>query len=74
MTGDGGRRQLQRSASVIRDLLFPATDAGVLAQVIGVLVTTVVVLVLVRRERSLVTLTIGIALVVLGFFGFRALH
>jgi hypothetical protein len=59
---------------VLRDLLYPATDAGVRAQVIIVLVVTVATLVLVRRERSLVLLTLGVAFVVLGFFGVRALH
>lgn len=59
---------------MIRDLLYPRTDAGVLAQVILVAVAAVFVVVLVRRERALVVFTIGVTLVVLGFFGFRALH
>jgi hypothetical protein len=56
------------------ELLLPRTDAGVLAQVIGVIAVTLVVAVLVRRERSLVTFTIGTGMVLLGLMGMRALH
>lgn len=62
------------TASLIDDLLYPSTDAGVAAQVVGVVVVTAIVATLVRRERSLVMLTIGAAMVVLGLFGVRALH
>lgn len=61
-------------ASLIDDLLYPSTDAGVAAQVVGVVVVAAVVATLVRRERSLVMFTIGAALVVLGMFGLRSLH
>jgi hypothetical protein len=61
-------------ASLIDDLLYPATDAGVVAQVVGVVVVTAIVATLVRRERSLVMFTFGASMVVLGFFGVRALH
>ena len=61
-------------ASAVGDLLLPATDAGVAAQVVGLVVVTALVLRLVRHERSLVTLTIGVSMVVLGLFGLRALH
>ncbi len=56
------------------DLWYPATDAGVAAQVVGVVAMTAIVATLVRRERSLVMFTIGAAMVVLGLFGLRALH
>lgn len=61
-------------ASLIDDLLYPATDAGVAAQVVGVVVVAAVMATLVRRERSLVMFTLGAAMVVLGLFGVRALH
>lgn len=56
------------------ELLLPRTDAGVLAQVIGVIAVTLVVAVLVRRERALVTLSVGAGMVLLGLMGMRALH
>jgi len=56
------------------EVLFPATDAGVVGQVLGVLAVTVAVVWFVRRERALVTLVIGVSLVLLGFFGIRGLH
>ncbi len=56
------------------DLLFPATDAGVVGQVLGVLAVTIAVVWFVRRERALVTLVVGVSLVLLGFFGLRGLH
>ena len=56
------------------DVLFPATDAGGVGQILGVLAVTVTLVWLVRRERALVTLTIGVSFVLLGFFGLRALH
>ncbi|CAB4580513.1 MAG: hypothetical protein ACK5CE_16215 [Actinomycetes bacterium] len=65
---------MSTTASLIDDLLHPATDAGVAAQVMGVVVVTTIVTTLVRRERSLVMLTVGASMVVLGWFGLRALH
>ncbi|MGE0139495.1 MAG: hypothetical protein AB7R77_16900 [Ilumatobacteraceae bacterium] len=58
----------------MRDILLPATDRGALFQVIVVLVTMAVVTTLVRRERSLVLLSVGFFLVVLGLMGMRTLH
>jgi hypothetical protein len=54
--------------------LLPRTDAGALAQVIGVIAVTVIVALLVRRERSLVMLAVGAAMVLLGVMGLRTLH
>ena len=65
---------MSTTASLIDDLLHPATDAGVAAQVMGVVVVTTIVTTLVLRERSLVMLTVGASMVVLGWFGLRALH
>jgi hypothetical protein len=60
--------------SAANEVLLPRTDAGALAQVIGVIAVTMVVALLVRRERSLVMLAVGIGMVLLGVMGFRTLH
>ncbi len=56
------------------ELLLPRTDAGALAQVVGVVVLTAAIALVVRRERSLVTLVVGVGMVVLGAMGLRTLH
>lgn len=56
------------------EILLPRTDAGAGVQVIAVVVALIVVAVLVRRERALVTLVVGVGFVVLGLIGMRALH
>ncbi len=53
---------------------FPPPTPGVIGQTLGVLAVTIAVVWLVRRERALVTLVIGVSLVLLGFFGVRGLH
>ncbi len=60
--------------SAANEVLLPRTDAGALAQVIGVIAVTVIVVVLVRRERSLVLLATGAGMVLLGIMGLRTLH
>ncbi len=60
--------------SAANEVLLPRTDAGALAQVIGVIAVTVIVVVLVRRERSLVLLATGAGMVLLGVMGLRTLH
>lgn len=60
--------------SAANELLLPRTDAGALAQAIGVIAVTIFVVVLVRRERSLVLLAIGASMVLLGVMGIRTLH
>ena len=62
------------SPRAIGEILLPRTDAGAGVQVLVVIALTAVAAVLVRRERSLVTLVIGVGMVVLGFIGMRALH
>ena len=58
----------------VSEILVPRTDGGAGVQVAIVLVAMVVVAVLVRRERALVTLTVGVGSVLLGLLGMRALH
>lgn len=53
---------------------FPETDAGVVVQVIVTLLIAIVFGVVVRKERSLVLLVIGITMVTLGWYGIRGLH
>lgn len=60
--------------SAANELLLPRTDAGVGAQILVTIALTVAIVVLVRRERSLVLVTVGAATVVLGLMGLRALH
>lgn len=60
--------------SAANEVLLPRTDAGALAQVIGVIAVTLIVVVLVRRERSLVLLATGAGMVLLGVMGLRTLH
>ncbi len=60
--------------SAANEILLPRTDAGAGAQVIVVVLSTVVLATLVRRERSFVMLTIGVGMVVLGFMAMRTLH
>ena len=61
-------------ASLWLEILLPRTDAGVLAQVIGLAVVVLVTSLLVRHERALLLLTWGVGLVLLGGMGLRALH
>lgn len=58
----------------VNAMLLPETDAGAAVQAIAVILAMAVIAVVVRRERSLVTLTVGVGLVVLGFMGLRTLH
>jgi len=58
----------------VNDVLFPATDAGVLGQLLALLALAIGAGWLVRREPALVTLVVGVGVVLLGFFGLRALH
>lgn len=56
------------------DLALPSTDRGALTQAVIVLFAAATVVTMVRRERSLVLLTVGIAAVLMGLMGLRALH
>lgn len=56
------------------DLWSPRTDAGVLVQVIVTIVLVISLVWVVRRERSLVLLIVGVGMVVLAWYGIRGLH
>ena len=56
------------------ELLFPRTDAGVLAQIVIVAAVWVVAVVVVRRNRDLVWFVSGLAMLAYAWFGIRALH
>ena len=58
----------------IRDILLPHSDRTALIQVIVVVVLIGCAAYLVRRERALVQLTLGIGAVVLGLMAMRTLH
>jgi hypothetical protein len=71
--------QAQRELSTVRapaigDLWSPQTDAGVVAQVIVTLLVVGVLVWLVRREKALVQLVVGVGMVVLAWYGFRTIH
>ena len=62
------------TASLWLDIVLPRTDAGVLAQLIGLAVVVLIASLVVRHERALLLLTWGFGLVLLGGMGVRALH
>ena len=59
---------------VFDEIVTPRTDAGALSQVLLVAVVTVLLAVLVRRERALVLLVIGVGVGLLGVMSLRTLH
>ena len=58
----------------IRDVLLPSSDRAALVQVLVVIAVIVVVTWLVRRARSLVLLSVGAGMCVLGLMALRTLH
>ena len=58
----------------IGEVWSPQTDAGVVAQVIITLAIVAGLVWLVRREKALVQLVLGVGMVVLAWYGLRALH
>ncbi|MGD9750981.1 MAG: hypothetical protein AB7W59_08305 [Acidimicrobiia bacterium] len=58
----------------MRDILFPLTDGGVLAQLIGVTLATVVAAVLVRRHREIRAFVTGVGVFLVALMAVRALH
>ena len=62
------------SSTPIRDVLLPSSDRVALLQVLAMLAVTVIAAVLVRRERSLVLLVVGVGTVLLGLMATRTLH
>lgn len=59
---------------MLKDLLLPSTDGGVLAQVVCVGLALGAVAFAVRRRRELLLFVTGVFLVTAGFFGLRTLH
>jgi hypothetical protein len=62
------------TAITIRGLWSPQTDAGVVVQVIITLAIVAGLVWFVRREKALVQLVVGVGMVVLAWYGLRALH
>jgi hypothetical protein len=58
----------------VRDVLLPATDRMVALQLTAVLAVAAIAMWVTRRERALVELVVGVALVAVGLMGVRALH
>jgi len=58
----------------IRDVLLPDTDFAVGVQAVVVFVLMIAVAVLVRKERALVHLTLGVGIFALAIMGLRTLH
>lgn len=58
----------------MNELLFPRTDAGVLAQVVIVVLLWLVAAVALRRNRDLVWFASGLAMLAFAWFGLRAVH
>lgn len=56
------------------DLVLPTTDAGVVVQSVIVLVLGAGAVFATRRRREWMLVAIGTTMVILGFFGLRALH
>ncbi len=73
-TIQAGRTLSAMTAPTIGDLWSPQTDAGVVGQVIVTLLVVGALVWLVRREKALVQLVLGIGMVVLAWYGFRAIH
>lgn len=59
---------------VLTDLLLPRTDAGVVVQGFGTAVTLAAIAISVRRHSDLLWLVAGVAVLLLGLFGLRAMH
>jgi arginine exporter protein ArgO len=62
------------TAITIGELWSPQTDAGVVVQVTITLAIVAGLVWLVRRENALVQLVLGVGMVVLAWYGLRALH
>jgi hypothetical protein len=62
------------TVDVIVDLLLPATDAGVAAQLAVVIVVVAIALWRFWSNSEIRLLVIGSGIVVLGLMGLRALH
>lgn len=56
------------------ELLLPRTDAGALAQAAGAAAVYGAAAIVVRRNRELLTLVAGLAMITFAFFALRTLH
>lgn len=61
-------------ASEMRDFLLPATDGGVIAQLVMVLLLWAVAVITLRHQAEWRLVAIGFGLVVVALIGLRALH
>ncbi len=62
------------SDTPIRDILLPHSDRTALIQVLVVVTIVAIATSVVRRERALVQLVLGVGAVVLGLMAMRTLH
>ena len=60
--------------SNMRDLLLPATDAGVVAQLVGVVILWLAAVIALRNQAEWRLVAIGAGLIALALIGVRALH
>lgn len=60
--------------AMVRDLLMPTTDAGVLAQAITAIVLIAVLLLATRRQRALRVVVVGGGVLVVALMALRAAH
>lgn len=77
MTDPGSRtprRELSWPPPVLTDLLLPRTDGGVLVQGAVIAGALALVALAARRSPDMLWLVAGIAVLLLGLFGLRALH
>ena len=58
----------------MEDVLLPTTDRAVAVQALVVLVVALTAGVVVRRDRELVMLVLGLAVIAFGVTGLRALY
>jgi len=58
----------------MKELLLPRSDAGVLVQTVVAVIVLGLALVLVRRDRELRLLMIGLAVLTTAWFAVRSVH
>ncbi len=70
----GHRRIAEPSDTPLRDILLPHSDRVALIEIVVVLIATGAATYLVRRERALALLVIGVGATLLGLMTLRAPH
>jgi len=58
----------------MNEILFPRTDAGVLAQIVVLVVVTVIGIWASRRSKDQVMFVVGLFMITAAFFAVRTLH